>query len=144
MPTRKDDLNERTFVAYNPQSIFCMDTRLASNARTHTLSYATKVNFTCGGIDFFFFCCSLSPSLTSFLSRLVLSSSSSWCLFFSSSREEEERIEEEASCLYQFILFAFFLSSLVCAVKEHQRASPFLFISIYLYMFVNPYIYIYI
>ncbi|PHJ25128.1 cytoplasmic protein [Cystoisospora suis] len=51
MPTRKDDLNERTFVAFNPQSIFCMDTRLASNARTHSLSYATKVNFTCGGTD---------------------------------------------------------------------------------------------
>lgn len=49
MPTRKDGSNEKTFVAYNPQSIFCMDTRLASKARTHSLTYATKVNFTCGG-----------------------------------------------------------------------------------------------
>ncbi|CBZ52437.1 hypothetical protein NCLIV_022260 [Neospora caninum Liverpool] len=53
MPSRKDgnQSHDRTFVAYNPQAIFCMDTREAARARTHTISYASKVNFTCGATD---------------------------------------------------------------------------------------------
>ncbi|PFH31176.1 hypothetical protein BESB_030500 [Besnoitia besnoiti] len=53
MPAKKDGsrTHDPTFVAYNPQALFCVDTRQAAHARTHTLSYASKVNFTCGATD---------------------------------------------------------------------------------------------
>ncbi|EPT31855.1 hypothetical protein TGME49_252510 [Toxoplasma gondii ME49] len=53
MPSKKDGslTHDQTFVAYNPQAVFCMDTRAAQKARTHTISYASKVNFTCGATD---------------------------------------------------------------------------------------------
>eukprot|EP00920_Eleutheroschizon_duboscqi_P028069 GHVT01068559.1.p1 GENE.GHVT01068559.1~~GHVT01068559.1.p1 ORF type:complete len:629 (+),score=121.16 GHVT01068559.1:104-1990(+) len=44
--------HEKTFVAFNPQAVFDIDTRMdATNGRKATLSYASKVQFTAGATN---------------------------------------------------------------------------------------------